>query len=217
MNIISNSTKMSPSTTSTTISSTTKLLPHYLVIGGAGFLGTAIVKQLLKSKCTISILDIHIPKTKLLSVTYHTGDITNQSHLLPLLTMETIVIHTASPPHGKQKHLYKLVNVKGTKNIIQACRIKGVKKLVFTSSASVIFNGQDILGGDEGVGYCRVHMDAYNESKAEAEQFVLEANDSKLATCCLRPSGIFGPGYLLSLHLLLLKLIHPSILSLKQL
>jgi len=71
----------------------------------------------------------------------------------------------------------------------------GVKYLVYTSSASVVFDGTDIKGGDESLPYCKKHLDGYSETKQKAEELVLEANGEKgLKTICIRPSGIFGPG-----------------------
>ena len=68
-----------------------------------------------------------------------------------------------------------------------------MKKLVFTSSGGVIFNGVDLHGADERVPYPDVAMDAYNDSKAQAERLVIEANGRNgLLTCALRPAGIFG-------------------------
>ncbi|KAI8913533.1 3-beta hydroxysteroid dehydrogenase/isomerase family-domain-containing protein [Gorgonomyces haynaldii] len=103
------------------------------------------------------------------------------------------VIHTASPIHGKPSAVYFKVNVEGTHNIIAACKRNNVQKLVFTSSCGVIYNGQDLINADETTPYCKVHMDAYNETKAIAEEAVLKANGDGLYTCSIRPSGIFGP------------------------
>jgi sterol-4alpha-carboxylate 3-dehydrogenase (decarboxylating) len=106
----------------------------------------------------------------------------------------TCIIHTASPPAGlKDEALYYRVNLEGTKSIIAAAVETGVRKLVFTSSAGVIFNGSDIINGDERLPPPAVPMDAYNDSKAKAEAAVLAANGKDgLLTVALRPSGIFG-------------------------
>ena len=70
-----------------------------------------------------------------------------------------------------------------------------MRKLVFTSSAGVVFNGKDIIDVDERMPFPEVHMDAYNQTKAEAEVLVLEANGKGgLLTVALRPAGIFGWG-----------------------
>ena len=106
----------------------------------------------------------------------------------------TCIIHTASP-HAQLNNpeLFRKVNVEGTRAIIAAAVETGVRKLVFTSSAGVVFNGQDIIDVYERAPFPEVHMDAYNETKAEAEVLVLEANGKGgLLTVALRPAGIFG-------------------------
>ena len=85
------------------------------------------------------------------------------------------------------------MNVDGTRAVIAAAQALGVPKLVFTSSAGVVFNGNDIVDVDERVPFPEVPMDAYNESKSKAEAMVIEANGQKgLLTVALRPAGIFG-------------------------
>ena len=82
--------------------------------------------------------------------------------------------------------------------MIDACIKAQVKKLIYTSSAGVVYNGNDLHNVDEATtGYCDVHMDAYNETKAMAEEAVLKANGKggSLLTCAIRPSAIFGPRY----------------------
>ena len=69
----------------------------------------------------------------------------------------------------------------------------GVRKLVFTSSAGVVFNGTDIIDVDERLPPPEVPLDAYNDSKAKGEAIILEANGKGgLLTVALRPAGIFG-------------------------
>ena len=87
------------------------------------------------------------------------------------------------------------VNVEGTRRVIEAARAEWVQKLVFTSSASVVFDGRDQAGVDESTPYPEIPFDDYNASKAEAERLVLAANeegDSGLKTCSLRVAGLFG-------------------------
>jgi sterol-4alpha-carboxylate 3-dehydrogenase (decarboxylating) len=85
------------------------------------------------------------------------------------------------------------VNVDGTKAIIAAAVATGVRKLVYTSSAGVVFNGGDLVNIDERLPPPEVPLDSYNDSKAKAEALVLAANGKGgLLTVALRPAGIFG-------------------------
>jgi sterol-4alpha-carboxylate 3-dehydrogenase (decarboxylating) len=57
----------------------------------------------------------------------------------------------------------------------------------------VVFNGQDLVNVDERMPFPEKPLDAYNESKAKAEELVLAANGiDGLLTVALRPAGIFG-------------------------
>jgi sterol-4alpha-carboxylate 3-dehydrogenase (decarboxylating) len=166
----------------------------YLVVGGAGFLGNAIVDMLLNEGETVSVFDLVQPNDADSRLEhFYKGDITNPKDVEHACKGKTVVIHTASPIHGKPAAVYHKVNVDGTRNIIDACLAQKVSKLVYTSSAGVIYNGQDLINADETTPYCQVHMDAYNETKQLAEELVLQANCKELLTTAIRPSGIFGP------------------------
>lgn len=106
----------------------------------------------------------------------------------------TVVIHTASPIHGLGQAIYEKVNITGTRTVIATCIQNGIKKLVFTSSAGVVFSGtEEVVDVDERLDFPAIPMDAYNETKARAEALVLGANGRDgLMTCALRPAGIFG-------------------------
>ena len=89
--------------------------------------------------------------------------------------------------------MYWKVNVDGTRAVIAAAQANNVRKLVYTSSAGVVFNGDSLIDVDERLPFPEKAMDAYNESKAKAEEMVLAANGEEgLLTVALRPAGIFG-------------------------
>ncbi|KAI0050420.1 C-3 sterol dehydrogenase [Auriscalpium vulgare] len=167
----------------------------YIVIGGSGFLGRHIVEALLARGDVVSVFDI---MQRYDDVPFYMGDISDETQVSEALQKSgaTCIIHTASPPHGiEDPALYWKVNVDGTKAVIAAAVANGVKKLVYTSSAGVVFNGEDLIDVDERLPFPTKPLDAYNESKATAEDVVLAANDvDGLLTVALRPAGIFGPG-----------------------
>lgn len=183
-------------------------LKSVLLVGGSGFLGLHLIEQFSR-KCPdveIHVFDVRpIPEDLSKYFTFdrtkvhmHEGSITSETDLARAthLSKCEVVVHSASPIHGQSQDVYHKVNVVGTETLLQVCKISPlVKALVYTSSAGVIFNGQDVYNANENWPYPRVHMDGYNETKAIAETAVMEANDAdKLLTVCLRPAGIFGPG-----------------------
>ena len=170
-----------------------------LVTGGAGFLGRHIVRQLVESsKFEVCVFDIR-PLEGFEGVSTFVGDLRKPEDVQQAVTGCEVVFHvaTAAPTGTNALNLALMegVNIKGTRNVIDACVTLGVKKLVYTSSASVVFDGRKLDMVDESHPYAAKPMDYYTETKIRGEQMVLEANGKGgLATCALRPSGIFGEG-----------------------
>lgn len=141
----------------------------YLVIGGEGFLGRWIVDLLLKrgdkNIATFDKQQRYFDE----EVIHYTGDICDYQDVTNAIKKSnvTTVFHTASPPHeGVPKELYWKVNVEGTRTVIDSCIANGVKKLIYTSSSSVIYDGvHELINADETTPYPEKAMDAYNESK----------------------------------------------------
>jgi len=176
-----------------------------VVVGGSGFLGQALVRQLLSTKRhkwhRIVVFDIRKAAAQHNNnneevVIFRQGDIRKVDDLVAAFKGATVVFHcaTAAPSaeNAKNKEIMYAVNVQGTWNVIEACKICHVPSLVYVSSASVVFSGQDLDGVDESIPLPKRHVDFYTETKAIAERAVLNANSPELHTCCLRPSGIFG-------------------------
>ena len=78
---------------------------------------------------------------------------------------------------------------------VAACQELGIKKLVYVSSASAVYEGHDIENGDEKLPYSRISQAPYADSKIAAEKELLAANGkSGVAVCAIRPHVVFGPG-----------------------
>lgn len=183
-------------------------LDSVLLIGGSGFLGLHLIQQFyeLTPRPEIHVFDIRPLPQKLPSaftfksdeIHFHKGDLTSPDDVKKAIkeSNTSVIVHSASPMHGLDQQIYIKVNILGTKNLVECAKEMGVKALVYTSSAGVIFNGQDIYNADESWPIPEVPMDGYNETKAIAEQYVLDANSFKddFLTVALRPAGIFGPG-----------------------
>ena len=58
----------------------------------------------------------------------------------------------------------------GTQTLLGACLEAGVKRLVLTSSASVVYEGADIHNGTEELPYAASPMDYYTETKILQEK-----------------------------------------------
>ncbi|MCJ1397342.1 erg26, C-3 sterol dehydrogenase [Xylographa trunciseda] len=186
-----------------------KPLGSILVIGGCGFLGHNIVKQLLSPQysASVSVLDLHTTRNRVPNVDYYDADITSPSAVTEVFekVRPQTIIHTASPTvyaDNPQPALYKKVNVDGTRNLLdRAGEIGCVKAFIYTSSASVVHDGiGDLTNASELWPVLRapIQREPYSDTKAEAEGLVLAANrgdtNSNMLTCSIRPAAIFGEG-----------------------
>ena len=179
----------------------------FVVTGGQGFVGSAIV----------SALKEHFPNGEIVifdkSITPSRPQITNglKSILVDITsfseveaafeeTRPDLVIHTAGYVpllhdrySRRMEKVVKSVNVQGTHNVIEAARKAGCRGLVYTSSCCAV---TDDLHGyfaniDERWPVSTKSL-VYGESKVEAEKLVIAANSEDFGTCVLRPSVIFG-------------------------
>lgn len=167
-----------------------------LVTGGGGFLGSAIVRRLLARGDSVRSLSRgDYPALRTLGVELVQADIADADAVLQAADGCDIVFHVAARPGiwGKYEE-YHRINVVGTENVLAACKRRGIRQLVYTSSPSVVFDGRDMEGVDESVPYPEHYHAHYPRTKAIAERLVLAANGPDLATVALRPHLIWGPG-----------------------
>ena len=167
-----------------------------LVTGGGGFVGLHVVRQLREQQIDcIALGRNRYPDAEALGAASVCCDITDREAVKKAIHDVDTVFHVAALAGiwGDWKAYYD-INVKGTRNVVDACRENGVKHLVYTSTPSVVFNGEDIHGGDESLPYGKKGLCNYAKSKIIAEKIVLEASNQQLATCALRPHLVWGPG-----------------------
>ncbi|NXY81566.1 D42E1 reductase, partial [Alcedo cyanopectus] len=179
-----------------------------LVTGGGGYFGFRLGCAIHQKGVNVILFDVMKPlQTVPEGIQFLQGDVCCLSEVEEALRDVTCVFHIASyGMSGREQLNRKLiedVNVKGTENVIQSCKSRGVSYLVYTSTYNVIFGGQIIENGDESLPYLPLHLhpDHYSRTKSLAEMKVLEANGAELGdgkgvlrTCALRPAGIYGPG-----------------------
>ncbi len=166
-----------------------------LVTGGGGFLGKALVKKLLGYNYKVtSFSRQHHPSLARMGVPQIQGDLTDADAVNKAVTGMDTVFHVAAKPGVWGAYdTYYAVNVTGTAHVIQACRVQGVKRLIYTSSPSVVFDEFDMENVDESVPYPETYLAPYPETKAIAERQVRQAAAQGLDVIILRPHLIWGP------------------------
>lgn len=169
---------------------------NVLITGGGGFIGSALARELVKrGDHAASFSRGDYPHLRRLGIETVRGDLSDREAILKACAGRTVVFHVAAKAGiwGSRREYYQ-ANVQGTENVVRACQIQGVDRLILTSSASVVFDGSNIEGGNESLPYPTRPMSHYTATKAIAEQCVIAANTSKLKTLSLRPHLVWGPG-----------------------
>ena len=167
-----------------------------LVTGGGGFVGGYVIERLIARGYNVrSFGRSPQPKLSALGVEVVCGDIADVKAIEAACDGVAAVFHVAARAviWGSWLSYYQ-PNVIGTRNILTACKAKGVGRLIYTSTPSVVFNRQAIRGGNEALPYGRNWLCHYAHTKAIAEQEALAANSDTLKVVALRPHLVFGPG-----------------------
>lgn len=174
-----------------------------LVIGGAGFVGSHIVDQLLAEPvCEVIILDNFVRGTRTnieqamqdSRVRLVDDSITNLPLLHDLMQNTDYVFHLAALwlfecVHEPRSALE--VNVVGTYNVVEAAQQAGVKKVVYSSSASVYGDAQFTPMTEE---HPFNNRTMYGATKIAGEQFFRAFYEQhKLDYTGLRYMNIYGP------------------------
>ena len=160
------------------------------VIGGSGFVGTNLCKQLASKQQDFEIIDLKMSnqfpeKCKI-------GDVRDIDTLRNTVTGDVVVnLAAVHRDDVRDKSEYQRTNVDGAENVAQVCEEKGIEKIVFTSTVAVY--GFAEPGTDESGKISP--FNEYGRTKFEAEE-KLRAWQSKgqNALLIVRPTVIFGEG-----------------------
>lgn len=169
---------------------------RYLVTGGGGFLGRHIVGQLLRRGDAVCVFGRGAyPDLAAGGVEVCSGALTDAAALDAACAGVDGVFHVAAKTGIAGRYAdYRLANYDGTAAVLAACERAGIRRLVYTSTPSVVFGREPIRDGDESLSYPAQYLTHYARTKAQAEALVLSANRPQLRTCALRPHLIWGPG-----------------------
>ena len=176
-------------------------MSNYILTGGAGHVGAAVIRALLQrgERVRALLLPGQAPKVADAAVEYVEGDVCRPETLAPLFREGegAVVIHTAALISIARKvdDRVRFVNVEGTQNVLALCREARVKRLIHVCSSHAIPElprGQvqreiDDYDPDKVRG-------CYAKTKAEAARDVVAAAKKGLDAVLVLPTGIFGPG-----------------------
>lgn len=169
-----------------------------LVTGGSGFIGSAVVMELLKRGQPMRALVRSKGKPGNLaglSVELVEGDLLDRDSLLRALEGCDCVYHLAAVYANwlPDRRVILRANVDGTRNLLQACLERKVERVVYTSSVAALgAHGQ--RPADESAQFNLADAgDVYYLSKYQAEQIALDYASKGRPIVILNPSNPIGP------------------------
>ncbi len=171
-----------------------------LVTGGAGFIGSNLVKQLLADGHLVKVIDnlssgYRSNLSPFANVNFIEGDIRDESAVAEAIAGVEVVFHLAASVGNKRSIDHPLldadINVMGTLKVLESARKAGVRKIVASSSAGIFGELKTLpikedhpVEPDTPYGSSKLCME--KECLAYAKLFDIEA-------VCLRYFNVYGP------------------------
>ena len=173
-----------------------------LITGGAGYIGSVLVRLLLDNGFKVRVLDslMFDNLSALESVldrkdlTFIQGDIQGADTLASAVDKVHSVIHLAAivgdPACARNPELVEKVNLKASRTLISMCMERGVERFLFASTCSNYGKQEGdrmVTENDE-----LVPVSLYAETKVDIESFLLSSNRKDFCPCVFRLSTVFG-------------------------
>ncbi|TFF86230.1 MAG: NAD-dependent epimerase/dehydratase family protein [Promethearchaeota archaeon] len=176
-----------------------------LVTGGAGFIGSHLVRALQKMNNHVKVFDnfstgtlINLEKTAREDLEIIEGDIRNIKDVEKACEGVEIIYHYAADPYVKESVFNPIssfnINVEGTLNILEIMREKNIKEIVFASSGGTLYGEVDEknIPTPENVQFRPISP--YGASKASCEVYLSAYSSSYGFTALtVRFANIYGP------------------------
>jgi nucleoside-diphosphate-sugar epimerase len=173
-----------------------------LVTGGAGYVGSIVVDELLARGYRVRVLDAllhgNVPSLLLAwgspQFEFVRADVRDREAVGHALEGVEAVVHLAAivgdPACAREPDQARDVNLEATRMLLAEAREKGAKRFVFTSTCSNYgrMSGDDFATED----FALAPVSLYAETKVAAEHEVLDQARNGLVACCLRLATVYG-------------------------
>ncbi len=191
-----------------------------LITGGAGFIGSAVAKELISQGHKVKLLDLAVNKKD--NSHFYGGSILDPYLVSTVIRGCDYVIHLAAAIGVRRTEARRLeclyINIQGTVNVLEACVKENIKKIVFSSSSEVYGNQNKMPISEEspvnplsnyavtklvGEEYLRAYFEAYSLNYSIVRFFNVYGEEQKDAfvipkfvnsICENKPPVIYGDG-----------------------
>jgi NAD dependent epimerase/dehydratase len=177
-----------------------------LVTGAEGFIGSHLTERLVQLGAKVTALvqynsfnnwgwiDTFRPEIRR-EIEVYTGDIREYDSISKAVAVKELVFHLAAliaiPYSYRSPAAYVRTNVEGTLNVMEACRIYGVEKIVHTSTSEVYGTAQYVPIDEN---HSLQGQSPYSASKIGADKIVESYYRSfEVPVATIRPFNTYGP------------------------
>lgn len=174
-------------------------LNSILITGGAGYVGSVLVRKLVSLGYDVKVIDSLVFGNDGISslinekkIEFFNLDIRETEKISSIIQNIDCVIHLAAivgePLCKKIPDAAKQINEFATKNLVNICKNKKVKRFIFASTCSNYGSSQNIVNESSPV----MPLSLYSECKVNSEKFILDQNNDIFETCVLRFATAHG-------------------------
>jgi len=197
-------------------------LNSVLITGGAGYVGSVLVRKLVSLGYDIKVIDSLVFGNDGISslinekkIEFFNLDIRETEKVSSIIQNIDCVIHLAAivgePLCKKIPDAAKQINEFATKNLVNICKNKKVKRFIFASTCSNYGSSQNVVNESSPV----MPLSLYSECKVNSEKFILDQNNDIFETCVLRFATAHGLSPRMRFDLLVQEFIRDAIIDKK--
>lgn len=171
---------------------------NYLVLGGAGFIGSHVVDYLLQKGHNVTVLDTFYERFRnpLNNVKYYIGSFSDEKLIEKSLENQDIVIHLISTTIPETSNLDIINDVQSnlypTLYLFKKASESNIKKIIYISSGGAVYGNPKIIPIPEN--HPKNPISSYGITKLTIEKYLaLYSHLTGIDYCIIRPSNPYGP------------------------
>lgn len=193
----------------------------YFLTGATGFIGGRVARQLIEAGHQVSAIVRNPAKAQDLAelgITIHPGDVTDKESMREPMRGVDGIFHLAGwyKIGTKDKRAGELINISGTRQVLELMRELDIAKGVYTSTVAVFSDTHGRLV-DESYRYNGPHLSEYDRTKWIAHYEVAEPMmQAGLPLVIVMPGVVYGPGDTSSMRTTLVQYLQRKLLLLPQ-